>query len=55
MQEMLELKHGIPSHDTFSRIFRLLDPRSFSAAFQKFTEAFANALPNDVLHWMVRR
>ena len=49
LQEILELKHGIPSHDTFSRIFRLLDPESFSSAFQKFTEAFSKALPNDVI------
>lgn len=49
LREFLELKHGIPSHDTFSRIFRLLDPESFAAAFQKFTEAFANALPNGVI------
>ena len=27
------LKNGIPSEDTFLRIFRLLDPKSFEAAF----------------------
>ncbi len=26
-------KHGIPSHDTFSRVFRILDPRSFEEVF----------------------
>ena len=37
----LRLEHGIPSHDTFSRVFRLLDPRAFEAAFRRFMAAFA--------------
>lgn len=37
-REFLELKHGIPSHDTFSRIFRLLDPAAFSECFGRFVE-----------------
>ncbi|KAA5602186.1 ISAs1 family transposase, partial [Roseospira marina] len=37
-REFLTLKHGIPSHDTFSRIFRLLDPEAFSAAFARFLD-----------------
>jgi predicted transposase YbfD/YdcC len=30
---MLELPHGIPSHDTFARVFALLDPVEFQQAF----------------------
>ena len=26
---VLRLEHGIPSHDTFSRVFRLLEPEAF--------------------------
>ena len=26
LREFLALPHGIPSHDTFSRVFRLIDP-----------------------------
>jgi len=37
-REFLELKHGIPSHDTFSRLFRLLDPAAFSGCFGRFVE-----------------
>jgi predicted transposase YbfD/YdcC len=37
-REFLTLKHGIPSHDTFSRIFRLLDPEAFSKAFGRFLD-----------------
>jgi len=37
-REFLRLEHGIPSHDTFSRIFRLLDPAAFSECFGRFVE-----------------
>lgn len=30
---LLPLAHGIPSHDTFSRLFRLLEPARFHARF----------------------
>lgn len=39
----LRLEHGIPSHDTFSRVFRLLSPQAFEAAFRRFMVAFAKA------------
>lgn len=38
------LDHGTPSHDTFSRVFRLLDPPAFEQAFRTFTSAFAATL-----------
>lgn len=37
------LEHGIPSHDTFSRVFRLLEPQAFERAFRRFMAAFAKA------------
>lgn len=37
----LELKNGVPSHDTFSRVFRQLDPDQFRACFQKFMARFS--------------
>jgi predicted transposase YbfD/YdcC len=37
----LHLEHGIPSHDTFSRVFRLLEPEAFEVAFRRFMAAFA--------------
>jgi predicted transposase YbfD/YdcC len=42
--EVLDLKYGTPSHDTFSRVFRLLDPVSFEAGFRRFTAAFGRKL-----------
>ncbi len=29
----LKLKHAIPSHDTFSAVFRMIDPKALDAAF----------------------
>jgi hypothetical protein len=40
---LLPLEHGIPSHDTFSRVFRLLKPEAFERAFRRFIEGFAKA------------
>jgi len=34
-RDFLTLKHAIPSHDTFSDIFRMIDPKALDAAFGK--------------------
>jgi predicted transposase YbfD/YdcC len=41
LREFLTLANGLPSHDTFSRIFRLLDPEQFSGCFGRFMARFA--------------
>ena len=41
LRRFLRLEGGIPSHDTFARIFRLLDPDAFEASFGRFVAAFA--------------
>jgi len=43
LEPILTLKHGLPSHDTFSRVFRMLDPQAFERSFQRFMKAFAKA------------
>jgi predicted transposase YbfD/YdcC len=43
LRRILRLEHGVPSHDTFSRVFRLLDPGKFEDAFCRFMAAFAEA------------
>ena len=43
LRDILRLDHGIPSHDTFSRVFRMLDPTAFEAAFRTFMAAFGRA------------
>ena len=43
LRGFLQLEHGAPSHDTFSRLFRLLDPEQFRDCFQRFMAGFAEA------------
>ena len=40
LRGFLKLKNGLPSHDTFSRVFRLIDPEQFRACFQRFIARF---------------
>lgn len=49
LRQFLKLEKGLPSHDTFSRLFRLLDPEQFRACFQKFMGRFAQACQGDAL------
>jgi predicted transposase YbfD/YdcC len=42
-EPILTLKHGFPSHDTFSRVFRMLDPKAFERSFRTFMKEFAAA------------
>lgn len=44
LSQFLRLRHGIPSHDTFSRLFRRLDPQPFHTCFIRFMERFAAGL-----------
>ncbi len=56
LRQFLTLKHGVPSHDTFSRVFSakplglrgLLDPAAFAACFTRFMHRFADTLPGVV-------
>lgn len=41
LRSVLGLTFGLPSHDTFSRVFRLLDAKAFDKAFQSFMKAFS--------------
>jgi|SRR5882672_1804778 len=44
LRQLLRLKHGVPSHDTFSRVFGLLEPEAFERAFRQFMAGFAKQL-----------
>ena len=39
LRTFLDLSHGVPSHDTFDRVFSLLDPLAFERGFMKWTDA----------------
>ncbi len=41
LESFLPLRNGIPSHDTFSKVFRLLDPEAFQKWFLGFMRQFA--------------
>jgi len=41
LREFLDLENGLPSHDTFSRLFRLLDPVAFGECFSQFMQEFS--------------
>jgi len=42
--EIVDLPHGAPSHDSFSRLFRLLDPAELGAALHRFAAALRQGL-----------
>jgi predicted transposase YbfD/YdcC len=44
LRRHLRLENGIPSHDTISRVFRLLKPQVFDAAFRAWVQLLAERL-----------
>ena len=44
LREFLTLENGIPSHDTFSRLFRTLDPAGLQNALLRLAQDWADAL-----------
>jgi predicted transposase YbfD/YdcC len=44
LAEIVDLQHGVPSHDCFSRVFRLLDPDEIGRAFLRFAVALREGL-----------
>lgn len=45
----LELPHGIPSHDTFNRLFSRLDPKAFEACFMAWTQHLQQITEGEIL------
>lgn len=44
-RSFLKLSNGLPSHDTFSRLFRLIDPKAFGTAFSRFLDRLGETGP----------
>ena len=44
LRGFLRLPGGIPSHDTFSRVFRMLDPAAFEACFARYVAVLAQRI-----------
>src|SRR5260370_2285507 len=45
LESFLELPNGIPSHDTFGRVFARLDPEQFQACFLSWVQAINAIFP----------
>jgi predicted transposase YbfD/YdcC len=49
LKQCLELPEGIPSHDTFNRVLRLLDPVQFQACFLRWMRAVAEVTAGEIV------
>ena len=49
LKGFLELPNGIPSHDTFRRVFMLIEPQAFEAAFTKWAQSLSQHLEREVI------
>ena len=49
LRQFLALPNGIPSHDTFRRVFRLIDPDAFEACFTAWVSAIATPGKQEVV------
>lgn len=49
LKTWLALPNGIPSHDTFNRVFGLIAPAEFAACFQSWTEALRQAVAGELI------
>lgn len=49
-RRFLDLPHGIPSHDTFGRVFALLDPGAFMGCVQNWLASFRSCLAQSREH-----
>ena len=45
----LSLRHGIPSHDTFNRVFAALDPQCFGECFMAWTQSLRTAVAQEIV------
>jgi predicted transposase YbfD/YdcC len=49
LRSFLELPNGIPSHDTFGRLFSALDPQQFESGFASWVKAIAQCTSREVI------
>jgi predicted transposase YbfD/YdcC len=48
-EKFLELPNGIPSHDTFNRVFNRLDPQQFQTGFMNWISAASELIAGQVI------
>jgi predicted transposase YbfD/YdcC len=49
LETFLALPNGIPSHDTFRRVFMLIDPDAFEACFSRWAQSLAVGVEREVV------
>ena len=49
LEKFLELPNGIPSHDTFGRVFALLDPQQLARVLRQFVQAVVGSLQGEAI------
>jgi predicted transposase YbfD/YdcC len=49
LKTFLRLENGVPSHDTFNRVFRLLKPKPFQACFQRWMQSLVEVTAGRVV------
>ena len=49
LRSFLKLPNGIPSHDTFRRVFAMLDPKRFAGCFRNWTQGLRTALGAEIV------
>jgi len=49
LADWLALPHGIPSHDTFGRVFARIDPAQFEAGFLRWVHLVATGATPEVI------
>lgn len=49
LETIVPLPHGIPSHDTFGRVFRLIDPEAFQARFLQWVQAVSQVTGGELV------
>jgi predicted transposase YbfD/YdcC len=49
LKEFLALPNGIPSHDTFGRVFSLLQPEAFEDCFRSWVASIREVIPGEII------
>ncbi len=49
LETFLALPNGIPSHDTFRRVFMLIDPDAFEVCFTRWVQSWAREVAREVV------
>lgn len=50
LKTFLELPNGVPSHDTFGRVFSMIDAQQFQLAFQKWVWAVNDIIQGQIIN-----